>query len=81
MKKLIALLLALAMVFALAACGGNSAEAPKAGSWSPSLPLSPWRMCLLPLPPLPQISFPDRLFPAEGAFLCPPPNTHSVGHF
>ena len=30
MKKLTALLLALAMVFALAACGGNTAEAPKA---------------------------------------------------
>ena len=30
MKKLIALLLALTMVFTLAACGGNSAEAPKA---------------------------------------------------
>jgi len=30
MKKLIALLLALTMVFALAACGGNTAEAPKA---------------------------------------------------
>ena len=42
MKKLFALLLTLAMVLSLAACGGSKEEAPSGGSASaPSAPAAP----------------------------------------
>ena len=39
MKKVIALILALAMVFALAACGGSTSAAPAAEAKTPAEPV------------------------------------------